>query len=114
MHLHPSTQEHRWVRAAAARDLPEGGRLAVEVEGKPLALFHTGGRVFAIENRCPHQDAPLDDGTLEGSRITCRWHGWCFELDPSREGRGILPGVDRYHARIAGDDVLVALAAPRR
>lgn len=95
----PDTASLRWVRAARAADLPEGGRLALEVEGRPVALFRAEGRLLAIEDRCPHQMAPLHDGTLDGTRLTCRWHGWCFEMDPEKVVPGAMPAIERYAAR---------------
>jgi nitrite reductase/ring-hydroxylating ferredoxin subunit len=44
----------------------------------PLALFHLGGRLHAICDRCPHAGAPLGEGTLDGEVITCPRHGSQF------------------------------------
>jgi nitrite reductase/ring-hydroxylating ferredoxin subunit len=100
----------RFVRAALARDLPPGGRLAVTVEGLPLALFNVEGRLYAIEDRCPHQFAPLNDGSLAGTRLTCRWHGWTFELDPAKAPAAVaMPGIRRYAVRVEGEEVLVGV-----
>lgn len=103
-----------WRTVANATDLPDGGRLVVPLGDAQVALFRSGARVFAIEDRCPHQDAPLHDGLLEGSKITCRWHGWCFEMDPAKVREGIMPGIDRYEARLQGDAVQVSRARPTR
>ncbi|MND49089.1 Toluene 1,2-dioxygenase system ferredoxin subunit [compost metagenome] len=33
-----------------------------------------------MENRCPHQGAPLHAGTLDGSVLRCSRHGIAFDL----------------------------------
>ena len=62
-------------------DVPEGRGATVELNGgKELALYNVGGRLYAIENFCPHKGAPLADGDLCGAAVTCDWHGWRFDV----------------------------------
>lgn len=62
-------------------DVPEGRGATVELEGgKELALYNVGGRLYCIENFCPHKGAPLADGQLCGPSVTCDWHGWRFDV----------------------------------
>lgn len=71
----------RFVPVARMEDLPEGGRLRVEVEGQRISLFHTEGEVHAILDTCPHKKtAPLIRGTLDGAAIKCPNHGFRFDL----------------------------------
>ncbi len=66
-------------------DLPEGRGATVELKsGAQLALFHTGGEFYAVENFCPHRGAPLADGHLRGPTVECDWHGWRFDLKTGR------------------------------
>ncbi|HEX5709383.1 MAG TPA: non-heme iron oxygenase ferredoxin subunit [Pyrinomonadaceae bacterium] len=69
------------VTVGRVEDVPEGRGATVELNGgKELALYHTGGRFYAVENFCPHRGAPLADGELIGESVTCDWHGWRFDL----------------------------------
>jgi phenylpropionate dioxygenase-like ring-hydroxylating dioxygenase large terminal subunit len=62
--------------AAALRDRP----LAATVQGVPLALFRgPDGRPGALEDRCPHRNAPLSAGRVRGGALECAYHGWRFE-----------------------------------
>jgi len=62
-------------------DVPEDCGATVELEaGGELALFHTNGELYAIENFCPHKGAPLADGHLHGCFVECARHGWRFDL----------------------------------
>jgi nitrite reductase/ring-hydroxylating ferredoxin subunit len=81
---------------ARAAEVPDGGRLLVEVRGHSIGVFHVGGEYYALLNRCPHQGAELCKGSVVGlldssgpgdydldesrSFIVCPWHGWEFEL----------------------------------
>ena len=43
----------RFVRALNVEHLPAGESRVVTLEGHLIALFNTGGRIFAVDNRCP-------------------------------------------------------------
>ena len=46
-------------RVAGISDLPKHGGLRVEVGGREIGLWQVGGRVYAMENLCPHAGFPL-------------------------------------------------------
>src|SRR5207245_2534492 len=70
----------RFVRAARASDVQAKGCLAVQVNGHTVALFSRDGRMYAVDNRCPHMGFPLDRGTVEDGILTCHWHHARFDL----------------------------------
>src|SRR5918993_384157 len=74
------TLSDNFVRAARLDDVRAAGRTSVRVAGHSLALFFHGGRVFALDNRCPHMGFPLDRGSLQDGILTCHWHHARFDL----------------------------------
>ena len=51
--------------------LPPGTGKAFTVAGLNLAFFNVGGRVFAIDDLCPHRGASLAEGSLNGTPVVC-------------------------------------------
>ncbi len=45
-----------------------------------IVIFRTEEGFFAVENRCPHAGGSLHEGIVEGTILTCIWHGWRFHL----------------------------------
>ncbi len=91
-------------RAARLADLAPGKGLAVRIAGRDIALFRTGEGLFAIADVCPHQHAPLSEGTLEGRVVECAWHGWRFDLATgSFPGMTGCPRVERFPVRVRDD-----------
>ena len=69
------------ITVCRVEDVPPGRGATVELaDGSELALFNVGGEFHAIENFCPHRGAPLAEGQLCESVVTCDWHGWHFDV----------------------------------
>jgi 3-phenylpropionate/trans-cinnamate dioxygenase ferredoxin subunit len=73
---------------AALEEVPPGTMRLVEYESLRVGVFNCGGELFAIEDRCTHDDGPLCDGFWEPSTCTieCPRHGASFDL---RTGRAL-------------------------
>jgi 3-phenylpropionate/trans-cinnamate dioxygenase ferredoxin subunit len=63
-------------------DLPPGARRIVEHEDLEIGIFNCNGEIFAIEDRCSHDDGPLAEGEFDQSTCTveCPRHGSLFDL----------------------------------
>ncbi len=44
------------------------------------AVFDVDGAFCATQARCTHRQGPLSEGKLEGSTVTCPWHGAQFNV----------------------------------
>jgi|SRR5260370_41521850 3-phenylpropionate/trans-cinnamate dioxygenase ferredoxin subunit len=65
----------RWIKIAEIGDIAPGAGKAFEVEGCSIAVFNVDGKLYAIDDSCPHQGSSLAAGRLEGYVVTCRSHG---------------------------------------
>jgi nitrite reductase/ring-hydroxylating ferredoxin subunit len=54
----------------------------------PLAVYHLGGSLYAVEDRCPHAGAVLSEGELDGAVVTCPRHGSQFDVRDGDRLRG--------------------------
>src|SRR5688500_10111213 len=69
-----------FVRAGNLAELKAKGRLVVHGRHSPSLVIYDGGRVFALDNRCPHMGFPLDRGSVADGILTCHWHHARFDL----------------------------------
>lgn len=95
------------VRVAAASDVPADEGLLVTCEGEAVAVFHVDGAYYGCSARCPHAGGPLHQGFLDGTTVSCPWHGWSFELNCL--GNAPRDGVERYRVVRDGDDLYIEL-----
>lgn len=93
---------------ARMRDIPENGSILVKgPDDQDIALFKENGQVYALDNRCPHMDGPLNEGEIVDGVVTCPWHGWQFRLC---SGECLnMPGIDASTLQIAVEDDAVYL-----
>jgi nitrite reductase (NADH) small subunit/3-phenylpropionate/trans-cinnamate dioxygenase ferredoxin subunit len=83
----------------------------VEIDGHDVVLVNLDGEFFAVDNSCPHNGAPLAQGTLQAreGRLVCPWHSWIWDV---RDGSAISPPVRfraaTYLVQVEGQDVLVS------
>ena len=95
---------------ALLSELPPGTFKLVDADPIPIGVYNCGGELFAIEDRCSHDDGPLCEGLWdEGDcRVVCPRHGATFDL---RTGAALtLPAyqpVRTFPVRVV-DGVVVA------
>ncbi len=101
-----------YVEIAPASELPNGERLFVEIEGKPIVIFNIAGQLFSIADVCSHDDGPVGEGQLDGFSITCPRHGAQFDV---RSGKVLrMPAVvdiPAYPVRVV--DGMIQLGIPK-
>jgi len=101
-----------FMEIAPASELPNGERLFVEIEGKPIVIFNIAEQLFSIADVCSHDDGPVGEGDIEGYNITCPRHGAEFDV---RTGKVMqMPAVvdiPAYPVKIV--DGMIQLGIPR-
>ena len=99
-----------FMTVASLADVPESGLKTVKVDGVNLVLVRRDGRVYALEDRCSHEEFPLSAGEVTGDQITCALHGARFDLASGTPKAlpAVLP-VRTFECRVEGDEVQVRL-----
>lgn len=98
--------------ACALADLESAGSLAVDLGEVRVALFRCGGRVFALNETCPHRGGPLHSGEIRDGVVRCPWHDWQFDLATGVSPLNPRSRVAAYPVRVEADRVLVTLPSP--
>jgi nitrite reductase (NADH) small subunit len=93
----PTRTRQRQRVAFPAAELPRNGRRLVVAGRREIAVFDVEGTLYALKNRCPHQQAPLLPGMVGGTRVAspvgsycmgmagrvlrCPWHAYEFDME---------------------------------
>ncbi len=101
----------RWLAIGRVEDVPAQGARVVLTPDTAIAVFKTrDGRLFAIEDRCPHKGGPLSEGLVHGDCVVCPLHGLKIDLV---KGSAIAPdegSVKRYPIRQEGEQLFLGVA----
>ena len=74
-------RDGRIVSVGRAGDIPEGRSATVILsDGSEIAIFNIKGKLFGLENFCPHKGYPLADSKTYGNIVECGVHGWRFDV----------------------------------
>ena len=57
------------IEVCPVEELQPGAMRLVEWEDLEIGVFNCAGTVYAIEDRCSHDDGPLVEGTLDQERV---------------------------------------------
>ena len=88
--------ENYWYPAVPAREVKRQPR-AVRLLGRDIVVFRDAGRVFALDDRCPHRGVRLSAGTCAyagSGTITCPYHGWTFDGATGELRAALMDGPD--------------------
>jgi nitrite reductase/ring-hydroxylating ferredoxin subunit len=106
------TTAERTVRVGRLEEIEAEGSRVVEIDGQTIALFQHEGRVYAIDNRCPHMGFPLHQGSLKCGILTCHWHHARFDLASGGTFDPWADDVRSYPVQIDNGDIWVDMAQP--
>ncbi len=99
------------ITVAKITDLEPGSCLSVEADGIGVALFNVNGRIYALDNTCPHAGGPLGEGTLAGEVVECPWHGWRYSVTTGERLENPEFKVACYEVQVTGDLIQVSVPA---
>ena len=94
-----------------ASDITSGKMIKVEgfLGGADILVTNVDGNYYAINDTCTHAGASLSEGSLDGSTVTCPWHGSTWDC---KTGKMISFGVQlkdlsSYKVTVESDKIFV-------
>jgi len=80
--------------------VPPGSALLVG----DVAVFNVAGSFCVTQAKCTHRGGPLNEGKLEGSTVTCPWHGTQYNVCTGAVLRGpATEPVKTYRVIVEGE-----------
>ena len=95
------------IRVGSVSEVPAGEGRVVEAGGRALALFNVDGAFYAIDNTCAHRGGPLGEGELDGTVVTCPWHGWRWDVKSGANANNPAVKMACFPVSVEAGDVFV-------
>lgn len=99
-----------WTYAISCAEVEEDDVMPALVGDTVIAVYKLGDTFYATQDRCPHGDASLADGFVDGDEIECPLHQgrFCIRDGAPRSGP-VLDPITVYATRVQDDAVYVQL-----
>ena len=97
-----------FIEVLREEELPPGRGMVVTVAGKDIALFNVDGSIYATENSCLHQGMSLGTSALDGKIVTCRGHGWRYDVTTGSTIQVPGYGVSTFPVKVVDGRIMVA------
>ena len=97
-----------FIEAARLEQIPPGTGTTVKIAHKEVAIFNVDGEVYAIADSCAHAGASLGAGKLNGRVVTCRAHGFRYDVTTGEFTTGGF-GVAAYPVKVLDGKILIAV-----
>ena len=100
------------IKLATVREVPEGGMILRLHGDAQILLAKVDGKIYAMNDVCTHQGAPLHEGDLGGQEahlVTCPWHEAHFDLRTGKvyQETPWATDTETFTVEVDGDDVYV-------
>jgi nitrite reductase/ring-hydroxylating ferredoxin subunit len=98
-----------FLRVCTIEELEElkGFRFIVD-DVTDIALFKVKGKIFAVDNVCPHNHTPkMHLGYIEDEHVLCPIHFFKFSLKTGKQTGNVGCTLPTYEVKIEGNDVYV-------
>lgn len=75
-----SPTDYQFHRVATLDELAPNSRLEISIDGWNILVCRYENKIYAVENRCSHQDKKFTGGRIRRGQIICPVHGARFNL----------------------------------
>lgn len=97
-----------FIKLATQSDLPAADEVKeIACGDKTICVANVNGEYSALENVCLHMGGPLGEGTIEGGKVVCPWHGWKYDPKTGATTHNPSLKVAVYPLKIENGDVLI-------
>lgn len=100
------TDLSQWQEVCACSELLAGEHTVCFDGDTAILVCNIDGEIYALEDKCTHQDFELSPGKLEGAEIECVLHGAKFDV---RTGEALCApaytAVAKFPVRIVNEKI---------
>lgn len=106
-----------YTKLASTDDIPPGTMKSFDLSGRKILLANAEGKFFALDDKCPHIGKPMSKGSLNGTCVTCPYHGAQFDI---RSGENVKDATflfwkvhcnnaKMYDIQLVDNDIFIAV-----
>jgi nitrite reductase/ring-hydroxylating ferredoxin subunit len=99
-----------FVKLASEAELPPPGEAKEFSCGdKMICVANVNGTITAMDNVCLHRGGPLGQGTVDGTKVVCPWHGWQWDTKTGEAGHDPKTKIAIYPIKTENSELFVEI-----
>lgn len=100
----------QWIAVGDRQQVEEDNPLAAVVEGRAIGVYEVDGELYALDDICPHAEANLTQGFVDGCEVECPLHNAVFDIRDGKHQRGEpCSDLKVFPVRVVADKIEVQL-----
>ena len=89
-------------------ELPlEGEAKEFSCGDKMICVANLNGTISAMENVCLDRGGPLGQGSIEGNKVVCPWHGWQWDPKTGEAVHNPNAKLAVYPVKVENGEVII-------
>jgi ferredoxin-nitrite reductase len=104
---HPAVQTKPANVSFSGGEIAEGVGKLVRLKGDEMAVFKSNGKLYGVQNICPHEGGQLCNGWIDRGEVVCPLHGYKFDLKTGACSTDPTLRVKVFHLVAEGEQVIV-------
>ena len=102
-----------WFCLAKRDDVTPNSPLSLDSGDNGVGVYEVEGKLYALEDTCPHGPSLLSRGFIRDGMVKCPLHGAVFDI---RTGKCLQGPAERdlesYPIQVRGEDVYIQIENP--
>ena len=106
-----NSEKLNWIEVATIQELENNRKVVKIKDNLQILLIKINDKIFAIEDRCTHQERPLSDGKIIDSKtIECKYHGARFDLETGKAIKmPAVSSINTFKTKIENQKIFILL-----
>lgn len=102
--------EPKWIKAIPVAELHRHKFRQMRIMSRIIAIINLANEPMALDGECRHMRGPLLEGKIEGTTVTCPWHGWQYDLSTGHCLTEQWAHLRRYNCKIENGWVMIDIS----
>ena len=95
------TTESELPTEGEAKEFPCGSKI--------VCVANINGQYSAMDNICLHRGGPLGQGSVEGNKVVCPWHGWQWDPVTGEAAHNPSAKLAVYPLKVENGDLMIEI-----
>jgi len=101
--------EEEFTQVINESELAEGTMKGVKIKEIPILLIKKDRKIYAYDDRCPHQQCLISRGAITDAVVICPCHDWKFKIKTGKYTDEPVLGLTSFDVKVQDGKIWVKI-----